>query len=224
MKTTFVGTALVVVALLTGIPGSRAAAADSETGRAVFVVKRCTRCHALRGERASGPPLEDLRRPQGEMELAGRLWNHVPVMFTRLAGEGVEWPHISVTEMTDLMAYLGAEPARDPAPDLYKGQTLVLRKGCLKCHSLRREGGRVEPDLAERRADYASAAAWASAMWTHTPRMAAMAGRLGLPYPRFSGDEMGNLLAFLRTAADPPLPPPGAVVPARRPATEGGGR
>jgi cytochrome c2 len=178
-----------------------AQANDPEMGRIVFIEKQCARCHVPRGERGVGPALEELRRPQGEMELAGRLWNHVPGMALALSQNGFEWPRISAREMTDLMAYLQADAARDPAPDLYKGQVTLLRKGCLKCHSLRREGGRVEPDLAARRADYESAAAWAATMWIHTPRMAAMASRQGVPYPRFSGDEMGNLLGFLRSAA-----------------------
>ena len=174
---------------------------EPEQGRALFVEKQCARCHLPRGERGMGPALEQLRRPQGEMELAGRLWNHVPGMAAALVENGFEWPRISTREMGDLMAYLQADAARDPVPELDKGQLTLLRKGCLKCHSLRREGGRVEPDLAERRGDYESAAAWAAAMWTHTPRMAAMASRRGLPYPRFAGDEMGNLLGFLRSAA-----------------------
>ena len=37
-------------------------------------------------------------------------------------------------------------------------------------------------------------------MWTHTPRMFGMAASQGLPYPRFTGDEMNNLLAYLRGA------------------------
>ena len=174
---------------------------DPEMGRVVFIEKRCARCHVPRGEQGVGPALEELRRPQGEMELAGRLWNHVPAMAAALDQNGLAWPQISSREMSDLMAYLRADPARDPAPDLYKGQVTLLRKGCLKCHSLRREGGRVEPDLAARRADYESAAAWAATMWTHTPRMATMASHRAVPYPRFSGDEMGNLLGFLRSAA-----------------------
>jgi cytochrome c551/c552 len=210
-----------MLAVAPGLTGPAAGGGDAEIGRAVWVSKRCGRCHAPRGEPGRGPALEEVRRPQGEMELAGRLWNHVPVMFSRLAIDGVEWPSISITEMADLMAYLGAAAARDPAPDLFKGQVMVLRKGCLKCHSLRREGGRIEPDLADRRADYASAAAWAAAMWTHTPRMAAMAARAGVAYPRFSGDEMGNLLGFLRSAADSA---PERPTPARRSGTEGGGR
>lgn len=181
--------------------GAAVAAGDPERGRAVFAAKQCVRCHPAEGKRTVGPALADLRRAQGEMELAGRLWNHAPPMFATLAHEGLEWPRISPQEMADLMAFLHADPARDPRPDLLKGQVTLVRKGCLKCHSLRREGGRAEPDLAEPRADYESAAAWAAAMWTHAPRMAGMAGRLGIPYPRFSGDEMGNLLGFLRQAA-----------------------
>lgn len=193
------------VAFAGTVTGGGAAAADPggdpDKGRAVFSDKQCARCHAPQGEAGSGPALEVLQRPQGEMELAGRLWNHVPGMLAVLAQGGSQWPQIGVAEMADLMAYLQADPARDPAPDLSKGHFVLLRKGCLKCHSLAREGGRVRPDLAEPRADYESAAAWAAAMWTHTPGMATMAARRGIPYPRFSGDEMGNLVAFLKHAA-----------------------
>lgn len=173
---------------------------DPEAGRAIFTAKQCDRCHAPRGEPGAGPALEQLRRPQGEMQLAGRLWNHVPTMFATLDQKGLEWPRITVAEMAGLMAYLKADPGRDPAPDVEKGRAALMRKGCLKCHRFRREGGAVDPDLADRRADYVSASAWAAAMWAHTPAMAVMASRQGIPYPRFSGDEMGDLLGFLRQA------------------------
>ncbi|HBL16220.1 MAG TPA: hypothetical protein DD417_05515 [Elusimicrobia bacterium] len=198
-------------AFVAGAAPALAGPEDAEAGRGIFAAKQCVRCHLPRGEPGFGPPLEEIRRPQGAMELAGRLWNHVPAMAGALAQGGVEWPRIGAQEMAALMAYLQADARRDAEPDLYKGQVALLRKGCLKCHSLRREGGRVEPDLAERRADYESAAAWAAAMWTHTPRMAAMAGRLGVPYPRFAGDEMGNLLGFLKEAAAAPLAGPKAA-------------
>ena len=195
-----IGTGAFVVALGSATPAI-GQASDPEMGRVIFIEKQCARCHVPRGERGVGPALETLRRPQGEMELAGRLWNHVPGMAAALTQNGFEWPRISAREMSDLMAYLLADAARDPAPDLYKGRVTLLRKGCLKCHSLRREGGGVEPDLAARRADYQSASAWAATMWIHTPRMASMASDRGVAYPRFSGDEMGNLLGFLRGAA-----------------------
>ncbi len=193
-----IGSGTCAVALSTPVaaqPGS------PEAGRAVFAGKQCILCHLPRNERGSGPALDDIRRPQGQMELAGRLWNHLPAMFASVRGKGAEWPEISVSEMANLMEYLQANARRDPEPDLAKGRMLLLKKGCLKCHSLRREGGPVKPDLAERRSDYESAAAWATTMWAHTPRMAAMASRQGVPYPRFTGAEMANLVGLLRSAA-----------------------
>ena len=198
------GRSLAVLAVTTWAIALGPAAAqprNPEAGQAVFAAKQCARCHAPRGEPGVGPALEEIRRPQGQMELAGRLWNHLPSMFTATIGTGAAWPEIGAAEMADLMAYLGADGARDPAPDLFKGQVTLLKKGCLKCHSLRREGGPIRPDLAERRADYESGAAWAATMWTHTPRMAAMAVRRGIAYPRFAGDEMANLIGLLRSAS-----------------------
>lgn len=187
--------------VLVGTAVAAEAAGDAGRGRAVFEAKRCARCHLPRGQRGVGPGLEELRRPQGAFELAGRLWNHAPAMFTVLKHEGVAWPEIGVAEMADLMRYLEADPARDPAPDPGKGQSALVRKGCLKCHSLRGEGARIGPDLAARRPEYDSAAAWAAKMWVHTPRMAQKAIEVGVLYPRLAGDEAANLVGFLRSTA-----------------------
>jgi cytochrome c551/c552 len=173
----------------------------AERGHALFTAKHCARCHRPAGQQGVGPALEKLARPQGAFELAGRLFNHAPAMFAALKQEGVDWPQISPAEMGDLMAFLKAEPARDPPPDLFQGQAVLVRKGCLKCHSLQREGGRVGPDLGERRPAYESATAWAAAMWIHSPAMAAKALEMGILYPRFDADELNNLVGFLRSVA-----------------------
>jgi cytochrome c551/c552 len=190
-----------VVSALTIAATVAAGPPDPERGRAVFAQKRCDRCHIAGGTHGVGPSLDDIRRTQGTLELVGRLWNHVPAMWATLALEGVAWPDISVTEMADLLAYLGADTARDAAPDAAKGQIVLVSKGCLKCHSFRREGGGVRPDLAERRADYESPSAWAATMWTHTPRMVKVITGQQIPYPRFSGSEMAHLVSFLRSTA-----------------------
>jgi len=178
--------------------------AGAEAGRAVFAAKHCVRCHDPGGRQATGPALETLRRPQGAYELAGRLWNHAPAMFTVLKQADIEWPTISADEMANLMAYLQADPRKDPAPDLSKGAMTLVAKGCLKCHRYRREGGRLGPDLEERRADYAPANVWAAVMWRHAPGMAAVAMGQGVSYPRFTGEEMVNLLGFLRAGQATP--------------------
>jgi mono/diheme cytochrome c family protein len=133
--------------------------------------------------------------------LAGRLWNHAPAMFTILKMTDLQWPRISAAEMGDLMAFLEADPARDPASDVAKGQLVLLRKSCLKCHSLRGEGARLAPDLSAQGPAYESGVTWATRMWSHTPAMAAKAIEVGVLYPRFAEGEMLNLVAFLRTRA-----------------------
>ena len=194
-----------VAFFLLAVPGAGPATAadvpgDPARGRGLFADKGCARCHHPRGQPGLGPALEELRRPQGALELAGRLWNHAPAMFALLKQEEREWPRISAQEMADLMAYLQGNPARDPVPDLSQGQVLLVRKGCLKCHQLRGEGGTVGIDLTKYHGRYASPIAWATTIWNHSPQMAAHSARLGLLYPRFSGEEMGNLVGFLRAA------------------------
>jgi mono/diheme cytochrome c family protein len=190
------------LAVLAGTVAPRIAGAqstgDAARGQEIFAAKQCARCHQPRPQAGVGPALETLRRPQGAYELAGRMWNHAPAMFTVLKVEGLEWPRLGVAEMADLMAYLQADPARDPAVDPVKGQMILVGKGCLKCHTWKGEGARVGPDLAERRASFAPAATWAATMWSHTPRMAAVALERAILYPRFTGDEMRHLLGFLR--------------------------
>jgi cytochrome c2 len=194
---------VLALAIALGVAAASAGAADApagdaERGRQVFEVKQCSGCHRPLAQGPVGPALDDVRRPQGAYEFAGRLWNHAPAMFTVLSQKGLTWPPIEPAEMADLMAFLRAGPERDPAPDRARGQTILVRKGCLKCHSYRGEGGRLGPDLAERRERYAPPAAWAATVWKHAPRMAVTAIQHGVLYPRFTGDEMVHLLGLLR--------------------------
>lgn len=180
------------------VPSPALAAPDAARGQKVFELKQCAGCHLAQPRPGGAPALEEIRRPQGAWEMAGRLWNHAPAMFTALSQDQVAWPKITEDEMADLMAYLRADPARDPEPDLYQGQAALVRKGCLKCHAFRREGGRVAPDLAESRAAYANPARWAATLWDKTPTMAQASLAREVLYPRFTGDEMRNLVEYLR--------------------------
>ena len=189
---------LVAFVILTAAPAGAQKAADAVRGAEVFAAKQCARCHRPANQPRVGPPLERLRRPQGGYEFAGGLWNHVPAMFTVLHQEGLTWPTIDADEMAALMAFLGADAARDPAPAPRRGQLTLVAKGCLKCHSYRGEGARVAPDLDTFRADYATPAKWAATIWRHTPGMAAVALSRGISHPRFSDDEMAQLVGFLK--------------------------
>src|SRR3989304_1627653 len=99
-----VGGGLLVEGGTRGSPPGRERAAvsgppDPEAGRAIFAARHAAPGPVPRGEPGAGPALEQLRRPQGEMQLAGRLWNHVPTMFATLDQKGLEWPRITGAEM-----------------------------------------------------------------------------------------------------------------------------
>lgn len=198
------GMAVVLAGIGASIGAAAEAPGDAERGQAVFAARQCVRCHAPRGQPSVGPVVEELRRPQGAYELAGRFWNHAPAMFTTVIREGIAWPEISPAEMVDLMAYLRADPSRDPAPDLAQGHILLVGKGCLKCHRYRGEGGRIAEELTRAHPGYESPVTWAATVWKHAPRMAEEARRMGVPYPRFTGEEMGNLVGLLRSTAKSP--------------------
>ena len=200
----WLGLGLLTTTLSAGVGLAADAPGDPARGRTLFEQRQCARCHVPRGQQGVGPALEELRKPQGALELAGRLWNHAPAMFAVLQQRRQAWPQISPEEMADLMAYLQAVPSRDPAPDLFQGQVVLVRKGCLKCHRLRGEGGSVGIEFTTYHRGYDSPVAWATTIWNHSPQMAGHAARLGLLYPRFTADEMVNLFAFLKSAAATP--------------------
>lgn len=198
--------AVIGAAALLLLGAARDGAADNHEskGRRVFEAKQCVQCHVPGGRSGGGPPLEELRRPQGAWELTGRFWNHVPAMFTALAASGVPWPQLTRDEVTDLMTYLAAAADADPKPEPSRGLSVLVQKGCLKCHALRGEGARVAPDLATPRGAFDSPATWAMRIWSHTPVMASAAMQRGVLYPRFSGHEMAQLVGYLRSVGGAP--------------------
>jgi cytochrome c2 len=172
-------------------------------GRRLFESKHCARCHVAGGGPTGAPALEAVRRPQGAWELTGRLWNHVPAMFTAIRADQVPWPSFTADEMRALMSYLSAEPSADAKPDAGRGLAVLVQKGCLKCHALHGEGARIAPDLADRVDAFTAPAAWAARIWRHTPSMAAIAMGRGIPYPRFADHEMAHLVAYLKNSRRP---------------------
>jgi mono/diheme cytochrome c family protein len=177
-------------------------AGDPEQGRVLFEERGCIQCHSPPGKpKEVGPSLAALQRRQGLLQLAGRLWNHAPAMQEEFAKRGKTWPTFSKKEMADLAAFLLVRPGADPPGSVARGQVLLLKKGCLKCHGFFGEGAGVGPDLS-RSTVYDSPLDWATGVWDHAPKMRAKAERLGTEYPRFEADEMVDLVAYLKASAD----------------------
>ena len=88
---------------------------------------------------------------------------------------------------------LAAERA---APDPVDGSRLFVRKGCVVCHAVDGEGGKIGPDLG-RVSTGRSLLGIAAVMWNHTPIMTERIKEVRVSRPKLTPQEMANLFAFL---------------------------
>ncbi len=209
MRSRQIGTSLALGLSLAGLLAAaetRAAGMvpSRQAGERVAAAKGCGECHALPGEargRKPGPAFVSPALPQPASEVLRRLWNHIPGMRQHFLARGLAWPEIRVEEMGDLLAFLGMHPGLEPRPNLDHGRAVLMQKGCLKCHTLAGEGGRVAPDLIKFR-QFGSPVPLAAALWSKAPSMLERLDKSGIPYPIFHEGEMTDLLGFLGAIAD----------------------
>lgn len=173
---------------------------NPEAGRQVYAEKGCGRCHAING---IGPAIgPDLGRPSRTQEtitqMAGILWNHAPTMQKVAKEQGIQWHPFHDSEMRDLIAYLIFLRILDQPGDPGRGQRLFYEKHCSACHALNGQGGGIGPDLT-RGQRYGSPILWAQVMWQHAAQMEVRMRQMGLPWPKFEGNEMVDLIAFIQS-------------------------
>jgi len=177
---------------------------NAEKGRRLFTGKRCIVCHQVAGTGGVvGPSLDFLGQYGSPIFAAATMWNHGPAMAEAMRRRGIPRPRFEGSELADLIAYLrSASPERMEEP-LYlvpgqaeDGRHLFAEKRCAECHGLRGRGGRIGPDLAERRRDW-SLMQFAAAMWNKAPAMTEAMNRQGIPVPQLRPAEVADLVAYL---------------------------
>ena len=78
-----------------------------------------------------------------------------------------------------------------------QGSMVFRDKGCIRCHSVNGEGGKVGPDLGRKRTAQSSLPQLVTAMWNHAPQMWKRMRAEGVHYPDLSYDDVAQLLAYL---------------------------
>jgi len=204
-------------------PGlSSAEIGDAARGAQIFDEKFCSDCHAyaeVGGKDA--PPLDYMRgrlTAADVANMAGALWNHLPGMLDHFEAEGIQVPTFSENEMADLIAFLHGGGSRDTSPsmappghvgghditvaeigDASAGELVFEEKGCIDCHAYSGTGGDDAPPL-----DYMAGhmsvteiANMSGTIWNHLPGMIPHYEAEGMSVPRFSDEEMADLVAYL---------------------------
>lgn len=167
-------------------------------GKDIFKQKKCNGCHAIWGE--GGKRASDLGKRELRVsltEIAGKIWSHSDQMWNEMKRMGIPFPVFSPKEMADLISYLYFIQFYDERGDFKQGKELFRKKVCIFCHSLEGAGKNVGPDLTQSRAQF-SPIYLASSMWNHAVVMKDMLEEMELPYPRFSGDEMRDLVTYIQ--------------------------
>ena len=157
-------------------------------GELLFQSRGCSSCHigqlTLTAGRLKGKTLVDI---------AAAMWNHQPKMAptpTRLTSG----------EMRDLTGYLWAAQFFEDAGNPSAGQKVYASKKCAACHADASSGA---PKLTGR---HFSGITMVSGLWHHGPRMLEQMQALKIPWPRFDGSQMSDLIAFLNSGRGDRLP------------------
>ncbi len=171
-------------------------------GARLFVEKSCVRCHSLGSEPSRiGPDLGRIHLTGTVLDIAGALWTHSPVMREKMQDLKIPAPTMTSREMADIVAFLTAYRyyltevgvPGDPA----EGHTVFAAKGCAGCHGGGESWEKPGPSLDRYRGRF-SPIYLAQVMWNHGPEMAKLMRGRNIPWPRFAGREMGDLLAYLQ--------------------------
>jgi mono/diheme cytochrome c family protein len=154
-------------------------------GEALFRSKGCAGCHGSAGDLS--------RRLTGltSTEVAAAMWDHAPRMAA--AGKGSPLPQFNSEEMRELLSFLWARQFFQESGSAAHGRHVFSAKRCNSCHGVSSSGA---PDLIAAHAPF-NGATMVSALWRHGPGMLQQMKQKGVPWPRFTGNEMADLIAYL---------------------------
>lgn len=174
-------------------------AGDAKRGWQAFRTKGCMICHkvGLGSEESVGPDLARVAGDLNEADLAASMWNHAPQMWEKTSERALSFQPMSDQEATDLFSFISFLRYMEDEGDPQQGRTVLESKSCTSCHSLSGKGGGAAPDITSW-SQYVNPLAWLQKMWQHAPQMLDEMRRRGLVWPTFKGEEMVNLIAYVR--------------------------
>lgn len=178
-------------------PGNAVRGADT------FARLQCQACHTLGGRGGTvARPLDRFGAFPSPAPLAQAMWNAGPRMQQEQVRRGSAIPQFTGHEMADLQAYIRAQGLRSgrgielqPLPSPARGAIVYQNKRCGACHDAGKGQGRA-PDIT-RAALSKTASEITGLLWNHSYAMGAMMAARGVPFPRFEGSDLSDLVAYL---------------------------
>lgn len=180
----------------------------------VYAKKGCGQCHGVRSgsEGRVGPDLARIQSATGFYDLGAAMWNHLPLMGTKMREMGIERPTLTPLELANVLAFVFTAQYGDELGNAKTGERLFATKECVQCHSVGGKGGSVGPALDVLKRTN-SPVLVAARMWNHGPRMAETMQAKGIQRPTFKRNELVDVIAYVTTAAKDPGGDSAQIVP-----------
>jgi cytochrome c2 len=179
---------------------------DPAVGERLFREKSCVLCHSFENSwEKLGPGLANYENRHSLIGLAQMMWNHGPEMEEAMVELEIKRPRFDGDEMIHLLSYIQAGGRDSELERRYlepgnpnRGKKLFTDKGCIKCHSVRGQGGEDGIDLVKKAGTKVrSMAELAGLLWNHGPAMWKEMREKGIRFIKFSQKEMADLVAYL---------------------------
>src|SRR5262245_13860178 len=168
----------------------------------VYAKKGCGQCHGVRStsEGRVAPDLARIQSATGFFDLGAAMWNHLPLMGTKMRETGIERPTLTPLEVSNVLAFIFTAQYNDELGNAEAGARLFASKGCAQCHSVGDKGVSAGPALdALKRMN--SPVLVAARMWNHGPRMAETMQAKGIERPTFKRNELVDIIAYITATA-----------------------
>ncbi|MBI4196769.1 MAG: c-type cytochrome [Deltaproteobacteria bacterium] len=160
-------------------------------GDHLFSEKGCSKCHSILGQGGRiGHDLGKINLKGSRLDVASAMLNNAQTMGGKMREMKIIRPHLTGAEIENLIAFLYYVNYFDEPGNSTRGKGLFKERQCIRCHT--------DPSSFPRGM---TPIYLAKTLWNHGPRMSAQMSRLGIPWPRFEGVEMMDLVAYLRETA-----------------------
>jgi mono/diheme cytochrome c family protein len=192
---------ILILILISSLTFAQLLPEDPTKGSRLFVNKGCVRCHSLKGEGGNvGPDFGRVDLGNTQLDMAAKLWNHIPSMNVGMERAKMIKPNMTGQEFAEISAYLYFLKFFDEPGDATRGRSIFNEKGCSFCHTLSGKGKEGEPGL-DQFPQNISPVFLTQSIWNHGPVMIAHMVKLGMKWPVFEGTEMMDLLEYIKLNA-----------------------